>query len=391
MRQQIKQQPMMIIIIIMSLLALVIKLFIASTTIGTNDIFYWMLFYKYAMLYGGTALYHAIQIFNHPPLMIHVICLWGWLARITHLSFPLVLRSFGIIADFLSVFCLYSILRHQRIAHSTWSFFLMILSPIAIMISGFHGNTDPIMIFFVILSIYFLQQSNKLIFLILAGCALGIATNIKIVPLLFYPAFFFSIDGFKQKFVFFVVTGIVFLIGGMPYLAQDPLFILHRLITYNGIYGHWGISHLLQLSHIQLFNILYFKFAKFVLILLIIIFSFVLNRRSYNTPLLTQCAFIMFLFFCFTPSFALQYLVWLIPFTVILSTSSAVLLNCAGGLFLFMAYTYWSQGFPWHYANSLATGDWAGPIKLLELATWAIVVWCWAEISYRIFRSNHCY
>ena len=48
-----------------------------------------------------------------------------------------------------------------------------------------RGASDPVMIFFVVLAVYALERRAPLW---LAGAALGMSVNIKVVPLVFWPA-----------------------------------------------------------------------------------------------------------------------------------------------------------------------------------------------------------
>ena len=55
----------------------------------------------------------------------------------------------------------------------------MLLCPTSIMISGFHGNTDPLMIALLLLSVYLIEADAPSW---IAGATMGLATNVKVVP-----------------------------------------------------------------------------------------------------------------------------------------------------------------------------------------------------------------
>lgn len=373
----------------LAVVVLFYKLYVAYTTFGSNDVLYFAYFYQVILKHGGVAVYHRIFFFNHPPFIVNFLLFLGWLSRLSHLSFPFLLRFFGCVADFLSLFCVYGILQHQKITFSRFSFLLMVLSPVAIMISGFHGNTDSILIFFVLLSIYLLQKSDRLLFLILAGMALGMATNIKVVPLILFPVFFFSIKTFRRQFIFFFAALIVILIGSIPYLYQDPIYIIHRVLYYNSLPGHWGLTHLMLLVHSVSLLSGVWCFLKYFIVVLVLVLSFWMNKKLEKpAPLFVQCGFILFLFMSIASGFSLQYLVWLVPFIVLLSSLSALLFQLTSGVFLFSVYTYWSQSFPWFFANSDKVGDWVGPLKLCEIIAWLVICLCCYIIGARIFKQG---
>jgi hypothetical protein len=60
------------------------------------------------------------------------------------------------------------------------------------------------------------------------------------------------------------------------------------------------------------------------------------------------------LFFCLTPGFGIQYLAWLTPWIAIFPAAAIAGFTVAGGIYCAVVYTYWCNGLPWFYANSLA-------------------------------------
>jgi len=55
------------------------------------------------------------------------------------------------------------------------------------MISGFHGNTDPVMVMFLFIASVMLFREKPA----LCGLFLALSCQIKIIPLLLFPIFFF--------------------------------------------------------------------------------------------------------------------------------------------------------------------------------------------------------
>src|SRR5438270_3348893 len=189
------------IIVSLALVAMTLKLAIAYNTIGTNDA---VIFYGFAKVlneYGLQWTYEHSRYFNHPPLTayflrgIFVLTEQKWCQDLG-IHFPLLLRLPGIIADFLVVLIL---LRMSKIDPPsqgygaagiripTWAFALFALSPVSLMVSGFHGNTDPVMVMFLVLASYMCLRNRPA----LSGLFLALSCQIKIAPLLFVPIFFF--------------------------------------------------------------------------------------------------------------------------------------------------------------------------------------------------------
>ncbi|HEX9919787.1 MAG TPA: hypothetical protein VGA87_11500, partial [Pyrinomonadaceae bacterium] len=159
-----------------ALVATGVKIFLALYSGGTLDIFAFREFLTNIRETGGIGAYYRIgragNPFNHPPFMIHAIRWMGFLADATHLPFGFWLRFPSILADLGNLFLVWKICERTMPAHRLLPHALLLLAvyPGSIWIAGFHGNTDPLMIFFVILSIYLLTLKRAAW---LAGAAFG--------------------------------------------------------------------------------------------------------------------------------------------------------------------------------------------------------------------------
>jgi hypothetical protein len=149
---------------------------------GTNDIRTWLRFAHTIRLYGLGATYTRDLLFNHPPLM-------GMLAHGTWLvsqrfgvPFALAFKVYGLLADFGSALLLVHIWRRRgqrgraALAFAGYGWALS-----AILISGYHGNTDPVYWFLVLCSVHFLQDRAAPL---RAGLLMGAALEIKLIPML---------------------------------------------------------------------------------------------------------------------------------------------------------------------------------------------------------------
>src|ERR1700679_2804312 len=78
--------------------AFILKILLALSTYGTNDVYAWERFARWSALFGSR-LYTIDAAFNHPPSMIHVLAAMMWLAKTTGIAFPFWLRLPAILAD----------------------------------------------------------------------------------------------------------------------------------------------------------------------------------------------------------------------------------------------------------------------------------------------------
>jgi len=264
--------------------------------------------------------------------------------------------------------------------------FLMAASPASVMISGFHGNTDAVMIFFVLLSIFLIERRGSAW---LAGVALGMSMNIKIWPLVLLPVVFLYYPDAPKRIACFAAAGATVLLGSVPYILQEPLVIARRVLGYGSIYGHWGISRVMDgladLGYFRWPNTFYYHWGKFIVLGTIIGASFWMNRGLKKPPLFLQCGLVTFLFLTLTPGFGVQYLAWLVPWVVGLGPWTAVLYYATSGIFLFLVYNFWSHGIPWYLADSWQVDGWRGYVIFFELLCWASVL----VILFRYMRYVH--
>ncbi len=168
-------------IVALALIAMALKLAIAYNTIGTNDAVFFYGFAKVLSEHGLEWTYQHSRYFNHPPLTayylrgIYALTEQRWCQDIG-IHFPFLLRLPGIIADFLVVAVL---LRMSKIdiRIPTWALALFALSPVSLMVSGFHGNSDPVMVLLLVCAVWMCLRNRP----VLAGLFFALSCQIKIV------------------------------------------------------------------------------------------------------------------------------------------------------------------------------------------------------------------
>ncbi|MDP9054775.1 MAG: DUF2029 domain-containing protein [Acidobacteriota bacterium] len=380
-------------IVTAAILSLGGKVAIAAWTFGSTDALLWEASLRQLREAGPVALYedgtvlrtdegtaYHTEVFNHPPLMVRLLSLGGWIAGQTRIPLHVWLRVVCAIADFAGILLILGIIRQARLPISPAAMFLVAASPISLLISGFHGNTDPIMMFLLLLAVYLLSRDAPL----RAGAALGLAVGIKIVPLLFAPALAFSLPA-RKRGVFLAGAIGVFLAGLFPLAFDHPHLIWSHVFGYSPQTGIWGISRLVAAFGTETLVREYARLAKGVLLVLLGAASIGLNLyRPGATPVVLQCGLLAFILLSLTPGFGVQYLAWLIPWVFLLTWRQAVAFHSVGGLFLAWYYTRGANGFPWYLANSATTQVWNGSLVFVGLLCWLVVV----SLTFSIYRRT---
>src|SRR5689334_3071386 len=146
------------VLVVVIVCAALIKIVLASRTVGTNDVLFFQAYLEKASAEGGAALYRDGIVlegperprhpepFQHPPFILHLLEFLRWAQTATGLSFPFLFRFLSIAADVASAYIVWRILGRPLTGRSLAASCVFAGSPVLVMLSGFHGNTDPLMV-----------------------------------------------------------------------------------------------------------------------------------------------------------------------------------------------------------------------------------------------------
>ncbi len=358
-----------------AVLSFLAKCAMALLTYGTNDVTTWHLDVVKAWTEGAGALYrdgvqsgtNPVQVFSHPPAMINVLYLWQLLVGLTGLPLQFWMRFSCAVADAVSLALLWKLgQRMPSLQITDTALMLVAACPISIMVSGFHGNTDPIMIMFVVAAVYFVEAEAPII----AGLFFGLALCIKIVPVIFGIAFLLYLSSLKSRLRFVAASAAVFIGAGLPHFATDPLVIVRGLAGYHGQPG---------VAVVALNAIGIGPTAHRILFLTAVVAMSIVMNLSRRIPLFVQIGGLTFLFLALAPGSAVQYLAWGVPWVVWLGSAVTAAYYLIPGEFVAHMYTRWSGGFPWYMGDSDAVRlETAGSLSILAcwLTCCAIFLGC---------------
>lgn len=323
-------------LILVILLGLALRLFLAHTIEGSFDVYRWE--------DVANKLIERENIFlqtyetdgnpwsaNSPPPWYVLAWMLKLISNISGVSFYFLIKLPMILADVIIILLLFLIGRRLgwKARHSLGASLLFAVHPISILISSAHGQFDSIATLFVVLAIYaFLSvkltpfgwlQRNELF------CALfiGIGILIKLFPLFLLPFFFFKMNGIKKRiaFVFWALVPLGIGVGSLLFVSLDSFINEFSLLFgYPSLYAVWGYPLLLNFMN-YLFRVPGYEFldAFFritgtpVLGVALLIMGFLARKLEISKGIV-----IMFLvFYTFTPGFGGQYLTWILPFLIL--------------------------------------------------------------------------
>ena len=382
-----------ICIVALALVALTLKLAIAYNTIGTNDAVFFYGFAKVLSQHSLEWTYQHSRYFNHPPLTayylrgIYFVTEQHWCQDLG-LHFPFLLRLPGIIADFFAVLVLLRITK-TCLPIPTWALALFALSPVSLMVSGFHGNTDPVMVLPLVCAVWMSLRSRP----ILAGLFFALSCQIKIVPLLLLPAFvFFWLSQGKIREFLIPVAFTTAALWLEPLLNFPALFV-KNVLAYGSYWGMWGITYCLRLtglaefSRVSFFNLelgqtLVITLLKIIIVIAALVIAWQ-RRHARGLAFVETLGWTWLMFFVLAPGICPQYLVWLAPFILLVSPSLYTALASSSSIFLFAFYNITSGGLPWSVA--LAMDESSQHWIVWSLLPWSVLIV--GAVALRLKRS----
>ncbi len=366
-------------------LAFIIRLLVAHSFYGTYDV---QTAYIIAdLLKHGSLIYDATVRSNMPPTYFYIVSLVSFLADKTHLPLSFWIKVPFSLADLGIGSLIYKMAKDLRKTEKTSLFFsgLYLFNPLPILIFGFQGQIDSLFMFFVLAAYLVIRDTSKInpprIFI--SGLILGLASTVKLVPLIFIPLFLITLcqsgfkKGWKFKKMILILTSFV-LLTVLPLFAEFFPYrqvlsgIVEHVVYYKTAWGIWGVSQVLArlgdfLSQDTYFLpfLIFLSKKQTLSILLVAVVSYVLifwHRLS----LLRGILLIFISEMAISSFLANQYLVWFLPFFIVNMLASRKKMVYQLLIFSLLAflgnaaiYKYWDD--PNFY---LPLANWAGALDL---------------------------
>ena len=378
-----KFPPRAVVLMLLGL-ATAVKTLWATTSAGTCDPMLFYFFAKAMQRRGMASLYEGSTVFNHTPLT-------GWVIRTLYTAtngyypqFAAGLRMGCVVADIALVLGLLH-LRKLTGKPPWWALALFAISPVSIMVSGFHGNIDPIMVAFLFFAALAVLKDQP----VWSGVMFAAACNIKIVPVLVAPVFIFYWMGRGRRAAagFMGAAGGLMLAGAAWGLVNCPAAFLRNLFGYGSYWGSWGATYWLMRTGVKDFGLMDFEGltvaqGRVILALKAIMLAGMLTlawrrRKLGGLEFFTTLGAAFTWLFIFMPGAGAQYMVWYAPFLLVLSPGWWAALTAASAVF--MARFYHSTAgyhFPWDLALP------KGP----EAPYWAP----WTNLAWGLFIALLC-
>jgi hypothetical protein len=346
--------PRTLVLVLLGL-ATAVKTLWAMNSVGTTDA---VLFYHYGRsieTHGLAWQYVGGTLFNHTPFTGWMVNMLYRLTPNNYLAFAAILRLLCILADIAMVLGLLHV-RKVTGKPPWWALCLFAVSPVSIMVSGFHGNIDPIMVLFIFFAAVAVMKDRP----VLCGVMYAVACNIKIVPLMVAPVFIFywMAKGRREAAKFMATSGAIMLAGVLWGLIHCPAAFARNVFGYGSFFGGWGVTYWLRQTGISDFRIIDFEDltaaqSRVMLALKVILLAGMLmlawrRRKLGGLEFFTTLAAAFTWIFVFASGAGPQYMVWFAPFILIAEPRWWAALTAGSSIFMARFYHSTAQyHFPW--------------------------------------------
>ncbi|MBW2232066.1 MAG: hypothetical protein JRG92_15095 [Deltaproteobacteria bacterium] len=365
-----------------ALVGFALRVHFAVFTPGTLDVVVWDGHAQEIAERGLIAYYHGGRFtFNHPPLSgLLVTGLWN-LAQTTPFSFAFLLRAPFALLDAGTALLLVTWLAGARNESLRRGRFvigaLYWLSPLAIVYSAHHGNTDSAVAFFLVAAALFASREHA----IACGFALGLGLWVKIPGILVAPLLFMALPSWRARMQLVVTTTATALVGYLPWLVQDSEVIVRAVFLYPGLLIRtpggtpiWGMQvfypafrSLSDGPHevIRAFTSAWYAWNTLVCLVPIVAWSWM--RRGRRTPedLAMGIAGVYVILYGLSNFWAFQYLAWSLPFWLVCGLPFAISATLVATAYVYGLYAWlcgdWLMRGEWRF---IALPDWPMPILL---------------------------
>ena len=346
---------------------LLVRLLLVMTSIGSSDVIFWILWANLVGKHGIAGAYAITPLLNHPPLTVSLLWVYREMSAASGIEVTDLLRLVQVLADCISAGALLSIGRRAGVRDPWWLPLYYFLSPVTIAITAFHCNVDGTMVMFLLVAMAFFVRERHAA----AGAALALAFASKVPALFLLP--FFLVAARRGWWRILSAFAAVTLAIWTPVVTNGGSIVLRNVFGWAGMSGSWGFPAIAYQFGWDWAGNFYVLHGRWLLLLPLAILGglFVLRGRS-DVLRVAPLIFLTILFFA--PGFGIQYLLWPTPFIPFLfARRGAWLWSAMASLFVIVIYTYWSRGFPWHFADAMAVRPDSVRILPLIHAMWLTI------------------
>jgi hypothetical protein len=319
-------------------------------TQGTYDALIWKALAEGIHTHGLLGQYRLSAALNHPPLAAWVATRLLELSIVTGIPFRILFRAPTALVDLGSAALLCRILRGNRYRWVATG--LYAVHPAALIFSAYHGNTDSVIAFFLLLCVWSASAARP----VLTGCLLGVSLWIKLPGVLAAPALGFAFPRWRDRLAFgasLLVTGAL---TYLPLLVVDSEIVFRRVLSYQGLViltsagvRIWGLQNFLYLTgalpdawqeRIASGVEWWFSHSTLVVLVPLVIFAWLRRRQCDAVELGATLAGVYSIVYALSNFWSFQYLAWSLPLWFLAGGPFAMGATMTAGNYVYAVYAF---------------------------------------------------
>ncbi|MDX9831996.1 MAG: glycosyltransferase family 87 protein [Anaerolineae bacterium] len=320
----------------------------------------------------------TVDRYPYLPLQMYWSGLARWVAEAASLPFVKIARLAPIAADVgIALLLFLSLRRTCSTAVALQGGLLYSVNPVPVLVCAYHGQFDAIPALCILLALYFLRASS-----LSAGAWLGLGILAKSWPALALPSLLVGVGRWKGRLIPLGAAVAVPLAGIALYTSlfdADLTVLLREAVGYNRGIAIWGYTYFFRLLSVLRTDLAaplawLVQYGRYLTLAAL---SLVWLVRARKEPPAAGILTILVAFFAVTHAFAIQYLMWVVPFAILTQQHRWLRRYTLGALaYMFLAYytlilaNHVTQLLPWPQADWLI-------IMPAGLPAWLVVV-AWA-------------
>ncbi len=262
---------------------------------------------------------------EHAPYFPFLIYLYA-LGELFHLNSVWVSKFTFVFIDTAIIYCVYLLSGKNKQSAALYA-----VNPISIFITEIHGQIDSLPILFLLLAIYLFKKKQTIISFLILSCAIGAKTW----PLIFTLPFIKRAT--IRHTLILAVMPVILIVLYSIFFQVNPLNILYTVAKHRGAIGNWGTGFLaVKLAANQDIRFVLHG-ASFLFLCIFLLYSWKIRAKNILSELM-----MLFLFFLsFSPTFGIQWLIWPIPFLVMLKPKLSNLFITLATIYIGINYLPW--------------------------------------------------
>ena len=282
----------------------------------------------------------------YTPFWFYLIAGLRYISNAFNLPFYFIVKFPAIIADIVITLLIY-IISLKFGFEKKKSFFISLLygiNPIPILYSSAHGQFDAIAIMFVLLAAYFFMFKQKKHW---SALFLGFAVVSKNFPIILLPLFLLKLKNWNERARYTLLTIIPVALILAPFMLiskESFIGVVNNVFLYRGGFGYWGYPLsliIVKYSPFTLFKVIsnspwfiaiFNEVQRFgnIFTLMAIILSYALIKSD---KIIKSILIIFLTFYTFTIGMG-SYLVWVLPFALLIKDRKIIPYTIFASLYL---------------------------------------------------------